>query len=194
MEGKQNPWITGPKIWHLEMEVGFTVIYQKRKTIPSNFQYKLSRTKPQHLNVPRVVLQIYLPNPLNPGVELRMKMWMEQRRVAMLQLHLSDEQFYCLQRIYGLNLWVIHSMIKIFWKLNILDPHGDPHTYLKYPLHHFLTTLKRSKSVDTFFIIVAVSPLEAALCYTSCLSDFHFITASSSIISLNTYHHSRQRF
>ena len=34
----------------------------------------ISRTKVQNLNVSRFVVQLYLPNPLKPGVESRMKM------------------------------------------------------------------------------------------------------------------------
>ena len=51
-------------------------------------------TKSQNLIVSRLILQLSLPNPLKPDVESRMKMWLEQRRQAMLQLHLSDQQFY----------------------------------------------------------------------------------------------------
>ena len=58
----------------------------------------ISHTKSQHLNVSRLILQLSLPNPLQPGVKSRMKMESEQRRQAMLQLHLSDQQFYCLLR------------------------------------------------------------------------------------------------
>ena len=43
-------------------------------------------------------LQLSLPNPLKAGVKSIMKMWLEQRWQAMLQLHLSDQQFYCLRR------------------------------------------------------------------------------------------------
>ena len=50
----------------------------------------------QILNVSRLVLQLPLCNPLKPGVKSRMKMWLEQRRQALLQLHLRDQQFYCL--------------------------------------------------------------------------------------------------
>ena len=53
-------------------------------------------TKSPNLNVSRLVLQLSLPNPMKPVVKSRMKMWLEQRRQAMLQLHLSDRQFYCL--------------------------------------------------------------------------------------------------
>ena len=58
----------------------------------------ISRTKPPNLTVSCLLLQWSLPNPLKPGVKLRMKMWLEQRRKAMLQLHLSYQQFYCLLR------------------------------------------------------------------------------------------------
>ena len=56
----------------------------------------IHRTKSQILAVSRLVLQLYLSNPLKPGIKLRMKIQLEQRRQAMLQLHLSDQQFYCL--------------------------------------------------------------------------------------------------
>ena len=39
-----------------------------------------------------------LPDPLGPGVKLGMKMQLKQRRQVMLQLHLSDQQVYCLPR------------------------------------------------------------------------------------------------
>ena len=38
-------------------------------------------------------LEVSLPNPLKPGVKLRMKMLLEQCWQAMFQLHLSDQQF-----------------------------------------------------------------------------------------------------
>ena len=55
-------------------------------------------TKYPNLNVSRLVLQLSLPNPMKPCVKSRMKMQLEQRRQAMLQLYLSDRQFYCLLR------------------------------------------------------------------------------------------------
>ena len=58
----------------------------------------ISCTKSQNLNDSHLVLQSLLPNPLKPGVKSRKTMWLEQRRQAMLQLHLSDQQFYCLLR------------------------------------------------------------------------------------------------
>ena len=50
-----------------------------------------------------------LPNPLKPGIMLRMKIYLEQRRQAMLQLHLSDQWFYCqLSRVlYYIILYII---------------------------------------------------------------------------------------
>ena len=56
----------------------------------------IRRTKSQHLTNSRTVLRLSLPNPLKPDVKSRMKMQLEQRRQAMLQLHLSDRQIYCL--------------------------------------------------------------------------------------------------
>ena len=56
----------------------------------------IRRTKSQTLNVSCLVLQLSLPNPLKPGIKSRKKMLLEQLRQAMLQLHLSDQQFYCL--------------------------------------------------------------------------------------------------
>ena len=50
--------------------------------------------KSPNLNVSRLILQMSLSNPLKPGVKLRRKMKLEQRRQAMLQLHLSDKQFH----------------------------------------------------------------------------------------------------
>ena len=68
---------------------------------PKNICRKISnirRTKYQSLNDSRLMLQLPLPNPLKPGVMSRMKVLLEQRRQAMLQLHLSDHQFYFLLR------------------------------------------------------------------------------------------------
>ena len=48
----------------------------------------ISRTKSKNINVSRLVMQLSLPNPLKPGVKSRMKIELEQRRQAMLQLHL----------------------------------------------------------------------------------------------------------
>ena len=58
----------------------------------------ISRTKSQNLNVSRLVLQFSLHNQLKPGVKSRMKMQLEQRQQALLQLHMSDKQFYYILR------------------------------------------------------------------------------------------------
>ena len=50
-------------------------------------------TKSQHLKVSCLALQLSLPHPLKLGFKSRMKMYLEQRRQAMLQLHLSDQNF-----------------------------------------------------------------------------------------------------
>ena len=55
----------------------------------------IRRTKCHNLNDSRLVLQLSVPNPLKPSVKSIMKMSFEQRRQAMLQLHLSYRQFYC---------------------------------------------------------------------------------------------------
>ena len=52
----------------------------------------IRRILSQNLNDSRFVLQFSLPNPLRPGAKSKMKMQLEQRRQAMLQLHLSDQQ------------------------------------------------------------------------------------------------------
>ena len=62
------------------------------------------------LNVSRLVLQLSLPNSLNPGVKWRVKVLLEQRRQAVLQLHLSDQPFYAYQRApYIKNSMVIYK-------------------------------------------------------------------------------------
>ena len=50
----------------------------------------ISHTQSQNFSDFRVALQLSLADPLKPGVKSRMKMWLEQRQQAMLQLHLSD--------------------------------------------------------------------------------------------------------
>ena len=52
----------------------------------------IRRTKSQNLNDSRLVLQLPLSNPLEPGVKSRMKMQLGQRRQAILQLLLSDQK------------------------------------------------------------------------------------------------------
>ena len=53
----------------------------------------ISRTKSQNLTVSCLVLQMSMRIILKPGVQSRMEMFLKQRRQAMLQLHLSDQQF-----------------------------------------------------------------------------------------------------
>ena len=53
----------------------------------------IRRTKSQNINVSRLVLQLSLPSLLKPRIKFRMKMSLEQRQQAMLQLHLIDQQF-----------------------------------------------------------------------------------------------------
>ena len=81
-----------------------------------------SHTKSQNLNVPRRVLQLSLRNLLKPGVKSKMKMQLGQRQQEMLQLHLSDQQYYCLlsgvlhQRFEGISQTLsILENIKVTW-------------------------------------------------------------------------------
>ena len=58
-------------------------------------------TQSPNISVSRLVFLLSLPNPLKPRVKLRSKMRMllrMKRQQAMLQLHMSDQQFYCLLR------------------------------------------------------------------------------------------------
>ena len=80
----------------------------------------ISRTKSQILNVSCILVQLSSRNPLKPDVKLRMKIWLEQRRQAMLQLHLSYQQFYCLLRcdlykgFYGIFQFKFHWSLFLF--------------------------------------------------------------------------------
>ena len=88
----------------VEGEIGksFIVVALKRnKTLllPGSTSRQISsitHTKSKHLNVSSLLLQLPLPNPLKLGVKTRMKMQLVQRRQAILPIHLSDQQFYCL--------------------------------------------------------------------------------------------------
>ena len=83
---KQLPWYeTGLNT----LSVGLSCLNIKfRQT------FNIRHTNSQHFYVSHLVLQLSLPNPFKPGVKLRMKMWLEQHQQPMLQLHLSDQQFY----------------------------------------------------------------------------------------------------
>ena len=86
--------------WHIETRTKWQILCYRQFS-------NIRRTQSPNINVFRLVFQLSLPNPLKPRVKLRMKMELEQRRQAMLQLHLSDQQFYCLlrcalyKRLYG---------------------------------------------------------------------------------------------
>ena len=85
--------------------VGNLLSLQSYFILESLFAYyrktsSISRTKSQSLNVSCILLQVSSLNPLKPGVKLIMKMYLEQRRQAMLQLHLSYQLFYCVLRCY----------------------------------------------------------------------------------------------
>ena len=74
----------------------------------------MRRTISQSLNVSCLALQLSLPNPLKQCIKSRMKMWWEQRRQDMLQLHLNDQQFLCLvgcSYIRGFTVLIKHNAI-----------------------------------------------------------------------------------
>ena len=51
----------------------------------------INHTKSQNLNFSHLVLQLSLRNLMKPGVKARMKIYLEQRWPAMLQLHRGDQ-------------------------------------------------------------------------------------------------------
>ena len=69
-----------------------------------------------------LVLQLPLRNLLKPGVKSRMKVWLEQRRQAMLQLHLSDNNFIA---YYGASYSAVDKTLpsRQMWPITRL---GDP--------------------------------------------------------------------
>ena len=64
--------------------------------LPSILWYK-THSIPKH-NCFSSHLAVVFAQSIETSVKLRMKMYLEQRRQAMLQIHLSDQQFYCLLR------------------------------------------------------------------------------------------------
>ena len=93
-------------------------------------------TQSPNLNVSRLVLQLFLPNPMKPGVKSRMKMQLEQRRQAMLQLHLSYQQFHSLLRC---------NLYKRFDDRTAWDPDGPPHRDGDYSATCFHSMLHHCK-------------------------------------------------
>ena len=57
--------------------------------------FNIGRNKSPDLNVSRLVLQLSLPDPLKPDVKWRMRMYLEQRRQAVLQMPLGVQQLHC---------------------------------------------------------------------------------------------------
>ena len=69
----------------LKIQVILMVIVSKMQSIPTAQPWET------HMWFSMLGLKLF-------GVKSKMKMWLEQRRQAMLQLHLSDHKFYCLLR------------------------------------------------------------------------------------------------
>ena len=97
--GKQYP-IAHPYEWamgHLLLVLNVICVLCHIAML-STLYYKtssISRTKFQNLNVSCILMQLSSFNPLKPGVKLKMKMLLEQRRQAMLHLYLSYQLFHC---------------------------------------------------------------------------------------------------
>ena len=101
----------------------------------------IKHTKSQNLNVSHLILQLSFSNLLQPGVKSRMKMWSEQRQQAMLQLHLSGQQFYCLLRR------ALYSRFgNIFYNLPILH---TKHQHCTLLMIGALWSQKKPKTVNT---------------------------------------------
>ena len=86
----------------------------------------MSGTKSPNLNASRLAWQLSLSNPLKPGTKPRIKMWLEHHRQAMLQLHLSDQQLYCLLRCLISEVW--RYMI-CYWNVKLGDHSMLPFQY-----------------------------------------------------------------
>ena len=112
-------WLSGKIVWRNEVLVpvmlkGHLLPSIELVSVPFHLDYRktssISGTKFQNLNISCILMQLSSLNSLKPGDKLIMKMLLEQRRQAMLQLHLSYQQFYCLlrgdlyQRFYSISL------------------------------------------------------------------------------------------
>ena len=103
-----------------------TVLPATRKWVPTNYTIipvLLILANYRRSNLKRLVLQLFMPNPLKRDAKwgMKMKMELEQHRQSMLQLYLSDKRVYCLLRcgLYSsfdgnyawisLRLWTIKS-------------------------------------------------------------------------------------
>ena len=67
------------------------------------------RAKSINLNVSGLASWLSSANPVKPGAKSIMKMYLEQCRQAMLQLHLSDQQFYYLLLT---KVWLILEVLR----------------------------------------------------------------------------------
>ena len=76
-------------IWN---ELGTESSAGRWKTTDYHQTSNTGRTRYKTLHVSRLVLQLSLSNPFKRGIKSRMKMQLEQRRQAMPQKHLGDQQ------------------------------------------------------------------------------------------------------
>ena len=90
----------------------------------------ISLTISHNVSVSRLVLPLSLPNPLKPGVKSRMNMDLVQRLSALLQLLLSDQQFYCLLGCHFIRDLTVH--------LTLCDIHLHHQRYENH--NHYIQT------------------------------------------------------
>ena len=69
MDKYSHPLFYMDVITHQYTNFSFTVVEVKYRQISN-----ITRTQSPNINVSRLVLQLSLPNPMKPGVKLRMKM------------------------------------------------------------------------------------------------------------------------
>ena len=90
---KWNVWLHGYLYIHIY------ICHHHYRSRICHYKYRqisnIRCTNSQNVNISPLVLQLSSPNPLKPDFKLRMEMQLEQRRQAMLQLHLSNQRFYC---------------------------------------------------------------------------------------------------
>ena len=111
-------YILSQILWHSFQQVQFTIIqYQFRSLYGAKQAISQYRNHWWHSLLADLLSNLYyqsrqltkrkcslsplafvLPNPLKSGIKSRLKILLEQHRQALLQLHKSDQQFYCLLR------------------------------------------------------------------------------------------------
>ena len=117
--GRTTP--SPPGHYHPNISYRYIYIYSARGTniYIYVYIYSVRGTKFPNLNVSRLVLQLFLSNPLKPGVKSSMKM-----QQATLQLYVSDHHFIA---YYGAAYVRGLTILSLFFHLCI---HTHTHTYI----------------------------------------------------------------